>query len=97
MGITDHSTANNTVVFPVPANENVFVQLSDLNTAQGDISVMVTDASGRVMSTEQETLTSNSDSQTIRISTGNLAEGFYFISILQNGEITSSARFVVMR
>jgi hypothetical protein len=76
-------TAERVSVFPNPFTESVYVTL--LSDQASDMTVKITDITGRLIREEKSTTTSGSN--TVEVNTNDLVAGIYFMSIEQNGTV----------
>lgn len=95
--VIDHVTGASSSVYPVPASNEVFVQISGDDIAGQEFDICVTDITGRVITNTSQIVSQGPESQALRISTEDFTNGLYFLSVIQNGEIISSAKFVIAK
>jgi hypothetical protein len=85
---TEQSVVNDTKiqVFPNPAHSELTIQYPDFNHTQ----IIISDVLGR----PQKTLSLQSETTTISIA--NLSNGFYYVSMYQNGRLLHSRKLLVL-
>jgi len=76
------------VMYPNPANSDLFIDLSKADIEINNLSYEVVDMSGRLISTSALRTTNE------RISVRNLAPGAYNLSLLQNGNRIATKQFI---
>jgi len=76
-------------LYPNPANNMAFVELS--NQTQGNVSMTLTDLTGKVIATRSYNVTGKTQ---LPIKVNNLAKGTYIVTIQTNG-VSSQKKLVV--
>ncbi len=95
--VVNHDTRNISVVYPVPASSELFIQINGAEVTGQEFDVNVTDVTGRVVATTSERVSAGPESQLLRISTEDFTNGLYFLSVIKNGEVISSSKFVIAK
>ena len=92
-GIDDVYNYNDQVVlYPNPTNGNVFLRLNN-DVFNGDVSIYVLDISGRVITTQTETIMDSGN--TVKVNANNLNSGVYFVNIVTESGAKAVKKLIV--
>ncbi|NOX47300.1 MAG: T9SS type A sorting domain-containing protein [Chlorobi bacterium] len=92
-GIDDVYNYNDQVVlYPNPTNGNVFLRLNN-EVFNGDVTILVLDISGRVITTQTETIMDSGN--TVKVNTNSLNSGIYFVNIVTEDGAKAVKKLIV--
>lgn len=92
-GIDDVYNYNDQVIlYPNPTNGNVFLRLNN-DVFNGDVSIHVLDISGRVITTQTETIMDSGN--TVKVNTNDLNSGVYFVNIVTESGAKAVKKLIV--
>jgi hypothetical protein len=92
VGVQEANLGLSATTYPNPANGEVFVAYTLMNDA--DVTIEVTDLTGRVVMTQREGDRSQGEYR-VSLNTNNLAEGTYFVNVRTEGAAKVSSKIVV--
>lgn len=91
--INEETTSISTKVFPVPARDNITIQIDNTIILNKPLSYDIVNILGEVVATGQFNSTSNNQ----QISTNQFNEGVYFVRIKNNGVTLSTKKITVIK